>query len=178
MVKLPENGKSNFLKAFAFGPIMFASDTGGNIKITLAIGNLQVADRIISGEIRGLSPELKIRKWECSICHDDFEKCDHEVGERYSGLECQLIARGITFSGASMLTVPPKDPRCRITDLLLIREENGRKKLEWYGFRVNSELDRFRSIQSAYDSKLIPQEAAFRFGEFFSINLTGNTVYP
>lgn len=72
----------------------------------------------------------------------------------------------------------PKDPRCRITDLLLIRANaNQRKQYEWYGFEVISENDRFENIERAKESKLIPQEVALQFAEFFSINLFGIAKY-
>lgn len=168
--------RGSLVKAFAFGPILYASDSGGSIKTTIEITNLQVVNKIISGELRGLSPSLIIRKWECSICHQNLEDCEHEVGKKYDGLECQSIARDITPVEASLVTVP-KDPRCRITDLLLIKEEDGKKILEWYGFSVDSEMDRFKNIQSAQNSKLISVDAAFHFSEFFSINLTGKSSY-
>jgi len=132
--------------------------------------------KIISGEFRGLSPAYKIRKWECSICHEDLEECPHEVGKEYENVKCQQIAKDIEPIETSIVDIP-KDPRCRITDLLLIKEENHRRKYEWYGFRVNAEIDRFRNIQRALEANLIPEEVAFYFGSFFSTNLAGNTSY-
>ncbi|MFX1538694.1 MAG: hypothetical protein ACFFDI_31285 [Promethearchaeota archaeon] len=171
---------NKLLKAIAFGPIIYASDTKGKISISLNIPPVRqdIIQRIVSGKSRGLSPEIKVKKWECSICHDDYEKCIHKSGEKYDEAECCLIARDIEFTGESIVDVP-RDPRCRITDLLLVKAVNGnRKKFEWYGFELNADSDRFENIQSALKHKLIPQKAAFRFSEFFSINLLGKCVYP
>lgn len=166
--------------AIAFGPAMYASDTSGRILTSMSIPPTRqdIIQRIISGESRGLSPEINVRKWECSVCHNDYEKCIHKNGKEYDGVECCLIARDIEFNGESIVDIP-RDLRCRITDLLLIKVVDGnRKQFEWYGFELSVESDRFENIQSALKHKLIPHEAAFRFSEFFSINLFGKSVYP
>ena len=120
---------------------------------------------------------MRKRKWKCSICHGDLEECPHKIGKRYGNVKCQPMAKEIEPIETSIVKVP-KDPRCRIIDLLLIKEDNRQRKYEWYGFEVNAELDRFRNIQRALEGNLIPKEAAFYFGKFFSINLVGNTSYP
>jgi len=169
--------KNSSLIAFAFGSVIYTSDTGGYITAELKIGDLNVINKIISGEIRGLSPEIKISKWECSICNKNFEECPHEEGKLYNNKICKTIAKGIEFTGLSLVD-HPEDPRCRITDLLLIKEKAGKRKYEWYGFKVNNENDRFRNIQHALENGLIPQDVAFSFSKFFSIKLEGKASYP
>ena len=138
---------------------------------------MSVIDGIIKGKFRGLSPEMIIKKWECSICHKDFEECSHEVGKQYGNETCKTIARGIEFTSLSVVSMPA-DPRCAITDLLIIKKENEQRTYEWHGFAVNYESDRFKSIQRALEQKLIPEKAAFYFGKFFSTNIVGKSTYP
>lgn len=173
---MKQKRKNRVFRAVAFGAI-YASDSNEGINMAVEITDLRIRYKIISGEVRGLSPAYKIKEWECSICHGDLEECLHEIGKRYGKAKCQPIAKEIEFTEISVVDVP-KDPRCRIFDLLLIREENHQRNYEWYGFKVNAEIDRFGNIQRAFDGNLIPEEAAFHFGKFFSINLVGNTSYP
>jgi len=168
---------NRILKAFAFGSIIYASNTSGRLSGILEITESKVIDKVVSGEFRGLSPAFIVRKWECSICHRDLEECAHEIGVQYGNAKCQAVAKDIEPIEVSIVKTP-EDPRCRITDLLLIEEENSKRKYAWYGFEVNAEIDRLKSIQSALENKLIPEEAAFHFSEFFSNNLVGNTFYP
>ena len=171
-----KKSESNFLAAFAFGPCIYSSDSTGSIIITTKSTDRNVVNKIVSGELRGLSPEIIIRKWECSICHRDLEKCVHEVGKFYNNKKCVAIARDIEFTGVSIVD-NPEDSRCRITDLLLIKEENGKRTYEWYGFKVNNEDDRFKNIGRALKNGLIPEEAAFSFSKFFSIRIEGKVSY-
>lgn len=106
-----------------------------------------------------------------------MEECPHEIGKEYENVKCQPIAKDIEPIEISVVDVP-KDPQCRIIDLLLIKQENHQRKYEWYGFKVNAEIDRFRNIQHALERNLIPEEAAFYFGKFFSVNSVGSASYP
>jgi hypothetical protein len=171
--------KANLLEVYAFGPIVFASDdSNARIVITVKIPpQSNMINRILSGKSRELSPEIRIKQWECSICHGDYEKCSHKNGFLYDDIKCQVIAKDIEFRGGSIVD-EAKDPRCRVTDLLLVGRINKRQKcFEWHGFEVNSESDRFKSIQAAVKQNLIPEEAAFRFSEFFSVSLFGKCQY-
>lgn len=161
--------------AFAFGHAQYASEADGHISVELKITSEEIVSKIISGESRGLSPEWIVRRWECSICHKNLEECPHEVGKRYDNMICKMIARDMKGTGLSVVSVPA-DPRCRIIDMLIIK--NGKNpEYIWYGFRVNTELDRFRNIQKAYEEGLIPEKVAFFFGKFFSINSEGKAVF-
>ena len=133
---------------------------------------------VINGKYRGLSPEITVQYWECSICHTDFENCPHEVDVEYSGQKCATVGKNIEIIANSVVE-SPKDSRCKITDLLLVKHRNnGQKQFEWYGFELNNEDERFKSIQNALDHRLIPQKAALKFSMFFSSQLIGQAVYP
>lgn len=167
-----EKGKSKLFAAFAFATTMFDSESNGYIRTLIRIQNESMVKRIITGQSRGVSPDIIVRLWECSICHNDFEKCDHKEGALYDGSPCQLVARNIEFTGASLVD-EPKDPRCRVNDLLVISKENKNNLFEWYGFELHTENVRFKDISEARKRGLISQKAAFKLSELFSVNLYG-----
>lgn len=70
------------------------------------------------------SPEILIKKTECSICHSDFRKCDHFQGVIYNGELCKMMGVEIEFHGSSLVT-EPRDRRCRIWPFNTEKEENG-----------------------------------------------------
>jgi len=146
---LIEKKRDRILRAIAFGAI-YASDTNEGIRMAIEIAELGMLG--------------------------DLEECPHQIGRQYGKAKCQPIAKNIEFTEISVVD-SPKDPRCRVFDLLIIKKENHQRIYEWYGFEVNTEMDRFRSIQRALEGNFIPEKAAFYFGKFFSINLVGNTSY-
>ena len=85
---------------------MFDSDNKGFISIIMRLHNELWLRYIITGQSRGVSPDIIIKRWECSICHKDFEKCDHEEGTFYNCSPCQLIAKDTEFTGASLVDEP------------------------------------------------------------------------
>lgn len=164
------------LRAFIFGAI-YASDSNKPIRIPMELTNLEYLDKIISGELRGISPALKIREWECSICHGDFELCPHQKGKVYDGIKCRRIVNDMEITDISIVD-RSKMPRNRIFDLLIISKHNKKKSYIWHGFEVNVEMDRFTDIQNALNKKLIPEKAAHHFSKFFSVNQNGKITYP
>jgi predicted metal-binding protein len=174
---LKARNPNEMMRTFVFGSAQYASpDKDGYISVELKITNEEMVSKIVSGEYRGLSVAWKVRKWECSIRHENLEECPHEVGRRYDDLICQMIARDIQAIELSVVSVP-QDPRCRIIDMLVVRNRKNPEYI-WYGFRVNTELDRFKNIQKAYERGLIPAKATFFFSKFFSINSEGKAVFP
>lgn len=168
--------KGRTIKVYVFGPIIFADDTNDYVLVTGEITNTRIIDEIISGKYRGLSPRIIIRKWECSVCHGNFEECPHEIGEKYGKTICHTMAKNLIFDESSIVETP-KDSRCKITDLLLIKGRGHKKVYEWYGFRPNRDIDHFKNIQGAYENDLIPERAAFHFGKFFSLDLIGHVTH-
>lgn len=59
------------------------------------------------------SPEILIKKEECSICGLDMRACEHLKGYGYNGKICRGIAKDFELKTVSLVTVP-KDPRCRV----------------------------------------------------------------
>lgn len=162
------------IRAYAFGIAQYSADNS-SLNIEMKITNRDFIQKVISGELRGLSTAYVIREWECSICHGDLEECPHEVGEKYDNAICQMIAKDAKPIEMSVVQVP-KDPRCRIIDMLIVKND---KLLEftWYGFRVNAEMDRFKNIQKAYESGLISEKAAFFFAKFFIVHSEGKAIF-
>lgn len=70
------------------------------------------------------SPEILIKKTECSICHSDFRKCDHLQGVIYNGELCKMMGVDIEFRGSSLVS-EPRDRRCRIWPFNIEKEKNG-----------------------------------------------------
>jgi hypothetical protein len=59
------------------------------------------------------NPEIVIRRELCSICNDDFRKCDHMAGRVYDGVMCRrlgesAVVRSVVFVKQST------DLRCRV----------------------------------------------------------------
>lgn len=163
------------MRVFVFGPAQYSSDTNTPLNIGFEITSMEIIPKIVSGELRGLSPAYIVRKWECSICHENLEECTHEVGKQYGDLICQMIARDIEPIEISVVDVP-QDPRCRIIDMLIVQDGKHPKYI-WYGFRANTELDRFKNIQKAYEKGVIPERVAFFFAKYFSIDFEGKAVF-
>ena len=167
--------KTPKVTAYAFGPAIFAYDTQGHVDVTISISSPDWIDKIIGG-FRGLSPEIVFRQCECSICHQNYEDCIHEEGQKYEDAICHALPKNIEFVGSSLVE-SPADSRARITDLLIIEEE-GKIRYIWHGFPVIAEGQRFRNIQNALNSGLIPEKVAFHFSHYFSISLEGKATYP
>lgn len=168
--------KNNYTKvtAYAFGPSIFSND-GGSLNVDIVLRDEKIIQRIIKGT-RGLSPEYKIKWYQCMICQQDYENCPHEDGKEYDGIICILAPRGLEFIAQSIVD-KPEDPRARIIDMLLIDKTKNKTEYTWYGFETDSEKRRFKNIQEASDKKLIPEKVALKFVDYFTNNYTGNCTY-
>ncbi len=64
---------------------------------------------------RGLyaSPEIIIKKSNCTICGQNIKSCMHIPGNIYNGLPCKEKAEDISFRGCALVN-SPHDMRCRI----------------------------------------------------------------
>jgi hypothetical protein len=165
---------TNQVEAYAFATVLYMPDETHKLDTVIEINDLQAANRIIEGP-RGISLEIEIKKYACSVCGENYETCNHQIGEKYGGRECQAIPEYDDVIRAVSLGLP-KDPRCRIIDLLIIRRQDGQKKFEWYGFESNHKTDRFKNIEKALERHLIPEVVAKDFSEFFSDHSSGLAV--
>jgi hypothetical protein len=57
--------------------------------------------------------EIVIRRQRCSVCNDDFRKCDHQAGKVYDGVMCRRMADDATVRTVSFVK-QPVDLRCRL----------------------------------------------------------------
>jgi len=169
-----ENRK--LLAAYAFSNLIFAADADACVSTLAKLSNDEKLLKVIISGSRGISPEIIIKKWTCSICHGNYEKCSHNEGAYYHGQICETIASKIEFLGAALVDVP-KDYRCRITDLLIVWEITKETIFEWYGFELSNENTRFKNIQKAHKQGLISQKFAFYLSECFSVQLYGKAEY-
>ncbi|OUJ18899.1 hypothetical protein AMET1_0550 [Methanonatronarchaeum thermophilum] len=77
-----------------------------------------------------LSPGFVVKKFVCSICGEDYEKCDHIEGLPYWGKFCNRIIADIEKVQEISVVEEPKDKGCRI---IHFTTEEGlvRNKMTW-----------------------------------------------
>lgn len=162
------------ISAYIFGPAIFAHE-GSYLDIDSKIPTNWI--ELVKNGMRGLSPEIKIKWYQCTLCGQNYEICEHEEGKEYDGVRCILAPRDIEFLSNSVVD-NPKDPKARITDMLIIEDNIKKKKYEWCGYKSDSSTFRFKHIQKAYEKKLIPEHAAIHFSNYFQSHSEGNVTYP
>lgn len=162
-------------KAYLFGPFLFAYRSKSNGDAIISTYDQKMIDTIISGP-RGLSPEMKVKKLECSICHNDYEECDHTEGSTYNNETCECLIADFEAINITLVS-KPQDPRARVTDMLVFDEEN-KKSYTWYGFETDDENRRFVHIQKAMESKFIPEDVARKFSTYFCSHQIGVIRFP
>jgi hypothetical protein len=65
----------------------------------------------------GVSPEIVLDGWDCTICGSDAETCEHIAGRVYDGEPCARSARGpMRVLGVAWVTRPDQ-PDARLTAL-------------------------------------------------------------
>jgi hypothetical protein len=80
----------------------------------------------------GVSPEIVLAGWDCTICGADAETCEHIAGRVYNGEQCGRSARGpIRVLGMAWVNRPDQ-PDARLTALPLPMDELREKMpAEW-----------------------------------------------
>lgn len=164
------------VSAYAFGPSLFAGGSNANVDIMIKLHDLKMIEMIKSG-MRSLSPSMKMSKFECSICKEDYEVCPHEEEKLYDGKECHATALDLETQEVSLVD-KPLDPRAQITDFLILENSGNSKIYTWYGFKIDYENRRFKHIQKACDKGLISENMALRLSNFFLSNPEGTMRYP
>lgn len=157
--------------AYIFGPAIFTDDSSAAVDVSSRIVDPKAIDSIKKG-VQGLSPEMNIEKFFCSICNSDHEFCEHQEGKYYQDNLCRLIPKNIEFTSLS-LVMNPEDPRAKITDMLTIEKQGNTKKYTWYGYSSDNENRRFKHIQKAKDQNLISEKIALHFSTFFNNTIDG-----
>lgn len=75
-----------------------------------------------------LSSGLLVGKLVCSICHSDYEECNHISGKAYNGMLCGIIEKDIRGDHVAIVD-HPEDKRCRITSFT--NSEGIRNRMTW-----------------------------------------------
>lgn len=165
--------KKKRVRAYVFGPFLWAWNSNANGDAVIAVYDEKYIQTVISGP-KGLSPELKVRQLECSICRQDYEECEHLQGKTYSNKTCEcLISK---FEAINITSVSkPEDPRSKITDMLVLKNN---KSYTWYGFETNNDNERFSHMQKAKDNGYISEKVALYFSTYFTQHYTGVISYP
>jgi hypothetical protein len=60
-----------------------------------------------------MSAGMIVREQECSICRDDYEKCDHIVGRPYVGRFCTIVLKKVSLDHIALVE-DPADRLCRV----------------------------------------------------------------
>lgn len=154
------------LIAYIFGPTVF-DDQEGSVDMVSQITEMDIVEKIKTGELRGLSPEIKIKWFQCGICKENYEEnCMHKEGQIYDGQKCFLYPRDIEFLALSIVE-KPREPKARINDMLLVDKQNKPIRYTWYGFETDKENRRFKHIQKAVNSGFIPEKIGLKFSTYF-----------
>ncbi|HEY1605658.1 MAG TPA: hypothetical protein VGF77_08665 [Allosphingosinicella sp.] len=61
-----------------------------------------------------VSAGMIVREQRCSICDDDYERCDHIAGRPYLGRFCTIILKQASLDHVAIVD-DPADRRCRVT---------------------------------------------------------------
>ena len=76
---------------------------------------LEELERVLFPPQIFMSVGLLVNRYECSICEDNYDDCEHLMGEPYMGRFCVLIVReGAELDHVSIVDAP-RDKKCRIT---------------------------------------------------------------
>jgi hypothetical protein len=95
-------------------------DAGKYVRLTFGCSLHQEADRYeqrcpvaISHKRIGVSPELLIHGFDCTVCGQDAESCEHIAGGKYGGQICARRPREIEVLGIAWVS-RPEQPDARL----------------------------------------------------------------
>ena len=74
-----------------------------------------------------LSPGIVADGSYCNICHQDFRACSHIAGRLYNGTICYYQQVNPKINHLALVKIP-KDPRCRIWDWYIVKDNNNGDK--------------------------------------------------
>src|SRR6266496_3587062 len=110
------------LVAYIFGYYIFKNSMG--IALCVQTDNSIVINGIKNSLLGSILPLLKISKFACSICKQDYELCQHEEDKIYENTKCEPIA--LKFEFVSFTGVPYLE-NSRITDMLVMINDGKEK---------------------------------------------------
>lgn len=153
-------------KIYGFGRAISASDGSGGIDVVFELTDEQVAREVLCGKLRGLSADVNIKWFKCSICGGNYEYCKHETGKVYGGKRAYKIVQDAEFEGLS-LTRTPDDKTAWITDLLIVEKTPEKIRYEWNAISENDYSGRLRKINQAHKDGYISNKAGGHFRTIF-----------
>ncbi len=157
------------IKAYVFGSWLWGWNSQNNLDSVIFTNDERLIQIIIDGH-RGLSPELAVRRLNCSICGQNYEDCSHMEGKFYDNEICACLIDNMEPLNVTIVTTP-EEPKSRVTDMLVV-EDNG-KSFTWYGFDTVNDDQRFRHIDKAMTLRYITERMALKFSTYFCSNETG-----
>jgi hypothetical protein len=75
-----------------------------------------------------MSAGFIVRRQDCSICQDNYEKCDHVAGLPYMGRFCSVVLKDVSADHVALVDAPA-DRRCRVTSFSV--PGGTRNKMTW-----------------------------------------------
>lgn len=99
----------------------------GNMRGLLA--HLTALEQLLFPPMVFLSTGLIVGREECSLCHDDIEKCDHIPGRLYKGRCCVRVVKEIVRLDHASIVERPEDKRCYVRSFEVSSKE--RNRLTW-----------------------------------------------
>ena len=160
--------------ALVYATVLYPLWSSEPIPIIITVTKPDLINEVISGRVRGLIPQIRVKWFCCSICSENIEECEHRIGEKYEEKVCTGIPREIQFMEES-LTNAIVDPHCRVTDLLLI--EKAGFEYTWYGLQVVNIVDRLKNINNTQKDNVITLDAAKKFRLYFSRRSVGHCKF-
>jgi class 3 adenylate cyclase len=160
--------------AYIFGNYFFDNTSDGFV-FCVATNHYGVISQTKLGNLKSFLLKLMIRKFDCSICKTDYEKCPHESGSKYDGVICQPLISDMDIVN---ITSVPYYEHSTITDMLVIPNDETKKIYVWYGFPTKDTKTRIKNVTTAESKGWISQESSNHFKNTFSIAPNGVISYP
>jgi hypothetical protein len=159
--------------ALAFGSAIYPMWSSEPMPVVITVNNPSIISDVMAGKSRGVVPQIRVKWFSCSICNENVDGCDHEIGREYEK-KCVAIPRDVQFLEES-LSDKALDPRCRVTDLFVI----GRKETacEWYGYQGSDTVSRLKRINDCLKDGIVTKEAAEKFRLYFSKRSVGHCKF-
>lgn len=92
-----------------------AHDIASSCNVHNYIRKLSVIESFVFPPHTYNSPEIIVEEFLCTICNDDYTKCDHIAGRPYWGTFCNREYHNPLGSRGSAIVDNPKDKKARMT---------------------------------------------------------------
>jgi hypothetical protein len=152
-----------------YGSLVYSPWSKEAMPVVVTVRSPEILIGVREGRLRMLVPHIRANWYSCSVCGENLENCEHEVGSEYNGSTCSAIARDLQFLETSLTSAT--GARSNITDFLVV--DAGGNMCEWYAFEKTDRLSRIKNINDAKRDGLITNRATEKFRGYFSTHSVG-----